>query len=83
MTDGSGVLRSVSDITLVSRRIKLRTQVDLSALPNDGIEIDLAAAVLNPAGVENGGRLTASFADLIGFERKFDDLGHGSALSSC
>jgi hypothetical protein len=55
----------------------------LSALTDEGIEINLRPAFLRQAGVEDGGRLAASFTNLIRFERQFHDLSHRAALTAC
>jgi hypothetical protein len=49
---------------------------------HQGIEIDVTAAILRQASVEDGGGLPASFANFVRFECVFHDLGHGSALTA-
>ena len=39
----------------------------LAAFLDDGIKVQLTAAVLSQSGVEDGGRLPASFIDFISF----------------
>jgi hypothetical protein len=40
------ILRSVSETTLVSRKSKLRSGIDLPVFANDGLQIEIAAEVV-------------------------------------
>src|SRR5438445_2122803 len=75
---GLGVLRSVSEMTLVSRKIEARSWLDFPVFANDGLQIEIAAIVVRKARVESGCRLAPCLANFISFERAFYDIGDGS-----
>lgn len=82
MTAESEALFKVSDITFVSRKIKVRRLCERVCFINDTVEIDIRTRLRREMTKELRSEFTSPLSSLIGFERALDDVGNRAIFSA-